>query len=91
VLGLTGAAAGLLISFPFLWHLAHYGLDFRAWMGKSYSFAGLIVEPVLFGDLGFWIVPEAFLIALGATMLASLYPAWYAARTDPAVALRVVQ
>jgi ABC-type lipoprotein release transport system permease subunit len=88
-LGLAGALAGILIALPFLWHLAARGLDFRGWMGPDYSFAGLIVEPVLYGDLGIWILPEAFLISLGATILASLYPAWYAARTDPAVALRV--
>jgi ABC-type antimicrobial peptide transport system permease subunit len=60
-------------------------------MGKNYAFAGLIVEPVIYGDLGLWILPEAFLIGLLATILASLYPAWYAAQTDPAVALRVAQ
>jgi len=32
-----------------------------------------------------------FLVALGATIVASLYPATFAARTDPAVALRVAQ
>lgn len=91
VLGFVGAAAGILIALPFLWHLATYGLDFRGMMGNNYSFAGLIVEPILYGDLGVWILPEAFLIGLSATILASLYPAWYAARTDPAVALRVAQ
>lgn len=91
VLGVSGGAAGILIALPFLWHLARYGLDFRAWMGGDYTFAGLIVEPVVYGDLGFWILPEAVLIALGATILASLYPAWHAARTDPAAALRVAQ
>jgi len=30
-------------------------------------------------------------VAMGATVVASLYPAWYAARTDPAAALRVAQ
>lgn len=88
VLGLAGAAVGILIALPFLWQLSRLGLDFRSWMGSTYSFAGLIVEPVLYGDLGLWILPEAFFIALGAMILASLYPAWYAARTDPAVALR---
>jgi ABC-type lipoprotein release transport system permease subunit len=36
-------------------------------------------------------VTYVFVVAMGATMVASLYPAWYAARTDPAVALRVAQ
>lgn len=89
VLGLSGSVAGILIALPFLWMLVTRGLDFRGLMGSNYSFAGLIVEPVLYGDIGIWILPEAFGIGLGATLLASVYPAWYAARTDPAVSLRV--
>jgi ABC-type lipoprotein release transport system permease subunit len=36
-------------------------------------------------------VAYVLIVAIAATVLASLYPAWYAARTDPAVALRVAQ
>ena len=51
----------------------------------------MLFEPVIYGDFGWWIVPYVFVVAIGATVLASLYPAWFAARTDPAVALRVAQ
>jgi ABC-type lipoprotein release transport system permease subunit len=90
-LALAGAATGLLMGLPVLWRFARGGLDFRKYMGSSYSFQGVVIEPVIYGDLGAWIVPHVLLVALGATVLASLYPAWFAARTDPAAALRVAQ
>jgi len=51
----------------------------------------VLLDPVIYGDIGWWIVPYVFAVAIGATVVASVYPAWYAARTDPAVALRVAQ
>jgi ABC-type lipoprotein release transport system permease subunit len=86
--GLAGAALGLGIALPVLRGYARHGLDLSRWMGPSYSFQGLIVDPILYGDLGLWVVPYTLAVALGATLVASLYPAWFAARTDPAVALR---
>jgi ABC-type lipoprotein release transport system permease subunit len=91
MLGMAGAALALAIGVPLVWHLARVGLDFRRYLGSSYAFQGVLFDPVIFGDFGVWIVPYVFIVAIGATVLASLYPAWYAARTDPAVALRVAQ
>jgi len=88
ILGLAGAAIGLALASPLLWYLAHAGLDFRAIMGQDFSFEGVLLEPVIYGDLGWWVVPYAAVISLGATLVASLYPAWFTARTDPATALR---
>ncbi|MFN8058123.1 MAG: FtsX-like permease family protein [Vicinamibacterales bacterium] len=90
-LGLTGAVMGLLVATPLVWRLARSGLDLRPYMGASYTFQGAILEPVIYGDMGSWIVPYALTVGVGATVVASLYPAWFAARTDPAVALRVAQ
>jgi ABC-type lipoprotein release transport system permease subunit len=89
--GVAGAAVGLALGMPFLWLFARRGLDFSRFMGSSYSFQGLLLDPIIYGDLGLWVVPWVLAVAIGATALASLYPAWYAARTDPAVALRVAQ
>jgi ABC-type lipoprotein release transport system permease subunit len=88
-LGLAGAAVGLALGLPFVWRFATHGLDFRRWMGSSYSFQGVIFEPILYGDLGPWVVGYALGVGVGATLLASLHPAWFAARTDPAAALRL--
>ena len=58
-------------------------------MGTTYSFQGVIIEPVIYGDIGWWTAWYVCTVAVVVTMLASLYPAWFAARTDPANALRV--
>ncbi len=90
-LGLAGCAAGLAVGFPIVWWISTRGLDFRRLMGASWSFQGVVFEPVIYGDMGAWIVSYALTVSVGATVLASLYPAWFAARTDPATALRVAQ
>jgi len=90
-LGLAGGALGLALGLPAVLRIASRGLDFRSFMGQSYSFQGVVFEPILFGDVGLWIVPYALAVSVGATVAASLYPAWFAARTDPASALRVAQ
>lgn len=91
LLGLAGAAVGLALGAPPVLYFARAGLRFQEWFGGNYEFGGLIVDPILYCDAGAWMVVEALLIALVATVLASLYPAWYASRTDPAAALRVAQ
>jgi ABC-type lipoprotein release transport system permease subunit len=88
-LGLAGAALALALASPLLLTLHRDGLDFSRFMGTTTAFSGVLMEPILYGDLGPWVVPWTLGIALGATLLASLYPAWFAARTDPATALRV--
>jgi ABC-type lipoprotein release transport system permease subunit len=91
VLGAGGALLAIGAGVPLVWKLASSGIDFRRYIGASYSFQGVLFDPVIYGDFGWWIVAYVFVVAMGATIVASLYPAWYAARTDPAVALRVAQ
>jgi putative ABC transport system permease protein len=88
ILGVLGGVVGLAIGLPAVSYLAHSGLDLRAMLGSSWTFEGVILEPVIYGDFGPWILPYVLAIALGATLVASLYPAWFTARTDPATALR---
>lgn len=90
-LGLAGGGIGLAVGVPLVWRFATRGLDFRAYLGTDYAFAGTLMEPIFYGDFGWWIVPYVLAVAIGATIVASLYPARFAARTDPAVALRVAQ
>lgn len=91
LLGAGGAALAIVAGVPLVWKFAHTGLDFRRYVGGSYSFQGVLFDPVVYGDFGWWIVWYIGAVSMGATIAASLYPAWYAARTDPAVALRVAQ
>ena len=91
VLGLLGGVLGLGVGGPIVWRLAETGIDFSGWLGGGFAFGSALVEPVIYVDFGWWVVPYVFGVALGATVVASLYPASFAARTNPAVALRVAQ
>jgi ABC-type lipoprotein release transport system permease subunit len=90
-LGLVGGLAGLAVGGPLVWLLTTRGLDLSSMYGRSMAFGGTVIDPIIYGSMGSWMLPEAFLVAIVATVLASLYPAWFAARTDPAQALRVAQ
>jgi ABC-type lipoprotein release transport system permease subunit len=90
VLGLLGGGIGLIVGIPSTYLLATRGIDFsRFYGGSGISVSNILIDPVFRGDFGWWFVPLAFVLSLTATILSSLYPAWYASRTDPAVALRV--
>jgi ABC-type lipoprotein release transport system permease subunit len=89
VIGLTSAAAGLALGLPFVVWLSRSGIDLSRYMGATYTFQGVIIEPVIYGDFGPWIAWYVCAVAIGVTVAASLYPAWFAANTDPADALRV--
>lgn len=88
ILGVLGALAGLALGVPIVAYVAHAGLDFRSILGSSWTFEGMVFEPIIYPELGPWVVPYIAAVAIGAAIVAFLYPAWVCARTDPAVALR---
>jgi ABC-type lipoprotein release transport system permease subunit len=88
-IGFASAVLGLLLGLPFVWTLATHGIDLSRYMGASYSFQGVLIEPVIYGDFGAWTAWYVLTVAIVVTMSASLYPAWFASRTNPADALRV--
>jgi ABC-type antimicrobial peptide transport system permease subunit len=88
-IGIASAALGLALGLPFVWVLATKGLDLSRYMGASYSFQGVLIEPVIYGDAGVWTAWYVLIVAILVTVAASLYPAWFASRTNPADALRV--
>ena len=90
VLGLLGGVLGLAIGAPFSYLIAVKGIDFSGLYGEAdLAMSNVLIDPVIYGDFGWWLVPLAFSLSLAAAGLSSLYPAWYATRTDPAEALRV--
>jgi len=88
VIGLGGAVVSLVVGGPLV-YLIHRGIDFSEMMDDP-SFAGILFDPVMRGDAGLWIPVFAFGVSIAATLVASIYPARFALRTDPADALRVV-
>ncbi|MHB8872164.1 MAG: ABC transporter permease [Myxococcaceae bacterium] len=91
VLGFAGAAAALVIAVPLVWRLHVVGIDLTRLIGQQMSVEGVLFEPKIYADFGWWIAGNVLALSLIATGLASIYPALFAARTDPATALRVAQ
>ena len=90
LLGLAGSVIGLLIGGPVTWWFATRGLDFgKLVQMEDMTMGGILFDPVYYADFGWFMVPLALFLALSATLFSSLYPAWYAIRTDPAAALRI--
>jgi ABC-type lipoprotein release transport system permease subunit len=90
-LGVLGGLGGLAIGGPVVWRLARTGIDLGRMFGANYSISGAFIEPIIYLDFGIWVLPYTLVVAVVATVAASVYPAAFAARTDPAVALRVAQ
>lgn len=89
-LALVGLAAGALLTVgPYL-YLNRVGLDMSGYAGENPEVAGVTVSMLLRAE----IYPENALsilvAALGATLLAGLYPAWRAGRVDPVESIRLV-
>ena len=92
VLGLFGSTLGLVLGLPAAYYVATKGIDFtKMYGGSDMAVSNVLFDPIFKGDIGWWLIPLAFELALTATILSSLYPAWFAMRTDPATALRVEQ
>ncbi len=86
-MGVLGAVAGLAIGFPFIYPAATRGYDFAEMMGGDFVSEGVLFDPIVYADMGIWLIPLAFAVALFSTLVAGLYPAWYALRTKPTSAL----
>jgi ABC-type lipoprotein release transport system permease subunit len=87
VAGVLGAALGLLLAAPLVYRTATTGLNFAALMGGDLAISGVLFDPVFYSDMGLWMIPHALILALASTLVASIYPAWYALRTNPTSAL----
>jgi len=91
-LGVLSACAALAWTAPLVWRLDDVGVDLGSVMAsedEGWALGGVLFDPIFHPDFGPWMFPMALLLAMIATVTASLYPAWFAARTDPANALRV--
>ena len=90
-LGTAGALAALAWAGPITYRWSTAGVDIASMIESrdGLAFGGVLIDPMYYPSFGAWIVPAALGLSLVATVLASIYPAWFASRTDPAAALRV--
>ncbi len=87
LLGLLGAAVGSVLAAPVLYYLTVHGLDLSDVMGEL-TFEGVLMDPIIYAEFGWWMVPHMLRLAMAATLIGAIYPAVFAARVDPAAALR---
>ena len=92
VIGLGGAVVALGVGGAIAYRLSVKGFDMAAMMNEDFSvsFGDVMIDPIMYGDFGSWLIWYALGISLVATVVASVYPAWMATKIDPARALRTV-
>jgi ABC-type antimicrobial peptide transport system permease subunit len=82
ILGMVGAAAGLLVAAGPAYYLATRGIDLAALMGGEVAVSGVVFDAILYADMGWWMVPRGLLLGLVAALAASGYPVFYVLRTN---------
>jgi ABC-type antimicrobial peptide transport system permease subunit len=87
VMAMMGAATGLLLAWWPLHQTATKGFDFGAVMGGELAMSGVLFEPIVYSVPGVWVFPYALTVAFVSTLIAAIYPAVFALRTDPTSAL----
>jgi len=87
-LGTVSALVTMALAGPISYYFSKVGITVLG-HGKSMTALGTMVDPVLYGDFGVWFFAYAFVLSYLATIAASLYPAWFAMRLDPAETLRM--
>lgn len=87
LLGLMGAVVGLgLAAYP-VYYTATSGIDFSSLMKGDIAIFGVFFDPVIYADMGAWMVFYALALSCFSTLVAALYPAFSVLRTDPGSAL----
>ena len=87
VMAVMGAAVGLLLAWFPLHQTATKGIDFSTMMGGDLAMSGVLFDPIMYSVPGLWVLPYALVIAFVSTLIAAIYPAVFALRTDPTSAL----
>jgi ABC-type lipoprotein release transport system permease subunit len=87
-LGTLSVLATVALAGPITYYFARVGIRILD-AGKSMTALGTVVDPVIHGDFGIWFFVYAAILSYLATVMASVYPAWYAVRLDPAETLRM--
>ncbi len=89
-LGIMGLILGVIITSPWFWYMANFGIDLSALIEEGADIGGVLVDPVmkfrLYKESAFWILTGVFSL----TMVAGLYPAWKAGRAPPVDSLKSI-
>ena len=87
-LAAVAGGLGLLVGGLLDWYLVVHGLDFSAGAPDGFSFEGVMIDPVMKGEVRPWGVLATVGAVFVVSVLASLWPAWRASRLQPVTAIR---
>ncbi len=88
--GLGGAVVAMLFGGGIAYRLANVGYNMAKYLEGDLAMGDVLLDPIMYGEFGPWIIWYSLGISLVATLTASLYPAWFVTKTNPANALREV-
>lgn len=88
MIGLGGGVLALILGGPLAYYLSSTGINIAELAGIELAIDNVLLEPIIYGDFGWWIVVYAFGVSTGAVLLASIHPMWKAIHTTPAEAMR---
>jgi lipoprotein-releasing system permease protein len=88
LIGLVGTIIGTIAGLAFAWNLPMIEKVVGGWLGIDWFPSDVYLVDQLPVEIHPLDVSLIVLIALAVSFLATLYPAWSAARLDPVVALR---
>jgi ABC-type lipoprotein release transport system permease subunit len=88
---LTAAAgvAGAAFGFAVVWFFFRDGIDFSGMMPEDINFGGIAFDPVMVPSMEMKHVVQSAVLTALIGVSASLFPAWHAARLDPAESVKV--
>ena len=88
---LTGVSGilGVAVGFAVVWLFFRDGLDLSGMMPEDLNFGGIAFDPVMVPVLETKHVVQSALMTMAIGLSASFYPAWHAARLDPAESAKV--
>ena len=87
-IGLAGSVATLALGGPVAYLVATKGIHIAGFMGGDLGIDNVLLDPYIYGDFGVWLVWYAVAVSVTASLVASIYPMWFAIRTNPVEALR---
>jgi ABC-type lipoprotein release transport system permease subunit len=87
-LAALACAIGLFLGGLMDWYLVVHGLDMSASMPDGMAYQGVILDPVWYAEIRIDRIVTVVVSVFVISILASLWPAWRAARLQPVAAMR---
>ena len=89
LLTVASGIIGVGLGFALVWLFFRDGLDLSAMMPEDVNFGGIAFDPVMVPVIEARQVVQSAVLTAMIGLSASLYPAWHAARLDPAESVKV--